>query len=188
MRLFVVCVDGGVVVGGGKRDRGGLGFGRNGRIGIGIVGGILFEQGHASLVNGMRGLLTDCWSARLVVVGSPWRVNSDNTSCRTFTETRVQREHLDYSNRSQTVSNANLTHITAMFHDLKSCGARRCGRQIPLAVAHLLTCLLWTTSGPRGVTLMSLPRGKLRGASSATRLTKETTPGRALRIGASIAL
>ncbi len=43
--------------------------------------------------------------SRLVVVGSPWRVSLDNPSCRTFTETRVQREHFDYSNGLQTVSN-----------------------------------------------------------------------------------
>jgi ATP adenylyltransferase len=51
----------------------------------------------------------------LVVVGSPWRVSLDNPSCRTFTETRVQRELFDYSNGSQTVSNANSQGVTGTF-------------------------------------------------------------------------
>src|SRR5579862_4455021 len=56
----------------------------------------------------MRGLLRTAGVSRLVVVGSPWRVSLDNPSCRTFTETRVQRELFDYSNGSQIVSNANI--------------------------------------------------------------------------------
>jgi ATP adenylyltransferase len=73
----------------------------------------------------------------LLVVGSPWRVSLDNPSCRTFTETRVQRELFDYSNGSQTVSNPNSAHVTGTLQ-----------RPDSVTDLHLLLCgvmdYLWT--------------------------------------------
>ena len=80
------------------------------------MGGGVFEQGYASLVTGCGACFADCWTSRLVVVGSPWRMSLDNPSCRTFLQrTRVQWELFDYNNRARTVSNANPAHVTAMF-------------------------------------------------------------------------
>src|SRR5271166_953242 len=84
--------------------------------GFGVVGGGLVEQGYASLMPECGACYADCWTSRLVVVGPPWRVSLDNPSCRTFfTETRVQWELLDYSNRARTVSNANRAYVTRRF-------------------------------------------------------------------------
>ena len=68
----------------------------------------------------MRDLVADCWSESLVVVGPPWRVSLENPSCRTFTETRVQRELFDYNNRFRTVSNLIRAHVTGVFQGRRS--------------------------------------------------------------------
>ncbi len=66
-------------------------FGYDGGGGIGVVGGGIVEQSHASLLEPRTRCGEDAGPAwrtagvsRLVVVGSPWRVSLDNPSCRTF--------------------------------------------------------------------------------------------------------
>jgi hypothetical protein len=75
----------------------------------GVVG-----QGHASLLSlalgagKMRGLLADCWSESFGCGGLTLASELGQSQLPdVFTETRVQRELFDYSNASQTVSNAN---------------------------------------------------------------------------------
>src|ERR1700728_4587523 len=96
-----------------------------------MSGGIV-EQGHASLLKPRTRCGEDAGPAsrtagvsRLVVVGSPWRVSLDNPSCRTFLQrTRVHWELFDYSNGPRTVSNANLSNVTARLQWGKSAALR----------------------------------------------------------------
>lgn len=77
--------------------------------GIHVVGGIVVEQvlplRYRTSVNGCGLFLADCWRESRVVVGLPWRTGLNNFQRSDEQRTRVQREHFDYSNRFQTVSN-----------------------------------------------------------------------------------
>src|SRR5215472_1725440 len=81
-----------------------------------MMGGSIVEQGYASLMIGCGTCAADCWTSRLVVVGSPWRVSLDNPSCRTF-----YKEPASNGNSStiatvrEQCQTPKLAHVTAMF-------------------------------------------------------------------------
>src|ERR1035438_5010010 len=113
---------GGVVGGGGSLSLFGLVlllcrrfFSYDSRVGFGVVGGGLVEQGYASLMTGCGACFADCWMSRLVVVGPPWRVSLDNPSCRT-----LYREPASNGN-SSTIAIAREQCQTQIPHMLQPC-------------------------------------------------------------------
>ena len=86
-----------------------------------MSGGIV-EQGYASLLlprtrcGEDTGLLADCWSESFGCGGLTLASELGQSQLPdVLTETRVQRELFDYSNASQTVSNANMGSVADAF-------------------------------------------------------------------------
>src|SRR5215469_12705914 len=109
-----------------------------------MMGGSIVEQGYASLMIGCGTCAADCWTSRLVVVGSPWRVNSDNPSCRTFYK--------------EPASNGNFSTIAIAFGHCQTEIPRKlhqcCSVTVSEQTRHLLTCPCYGISGLRGATPM----------------------------------